>query len=50
PGPRYHVIGNHDTDGGYQREQTVAWWKMTARYYSFDHAGTHFVVLDGNDR
>lgn len=50
PGPRYHVLGNHDTDGGYQREQTVAWWKMPARYYSFDQAGTHFVVLDGNDR
>lgn len=50
PGPRYHVLGNHDTDGGYKRDQTVAWWKMPARYYSFDQAGLHFVVLDGNDR
>ncbi|MFT5854480.1 MAG: 3',5'-cyclic AMP phosphodiesterase CpdA, partial [Verrucomicrobiales bacterium] len=50
PGPRYHVLGNHDTDGGYKREQTVAWWKMSARYYSFDQPGVHFVVLDGNDR
>ena len=49
-GPRYHVLGNHDTDGGYKREETVAWWKMTARYYSFDRSGVHFVVLDGNDR
>lgn len=50
PGPRYHVLGNHDTDGGYKREQTVAWWGMKARYYSFDRSGVHFVVLDGNDR
>lgn len=50
PGPRYHVLGNHDTDGGYQREQTVAWWKMPARYYAFDKAGIRFIVLDGNDR
>ncbi len=50
PGARYHVLGNHDTDGGYQREDTVTWWKMPARYYSFDRSGVHFVVLDGNDR
>ena len=49
-GPRYHVLGNHDTDGGYKREQTVAWWGMKARYYSYDRSGVHFVVLDGNDR
>ena len=49
-GPRYHVLGNHDTDGGYKREQTVAWWKMPARFYSFDQGGLHFVILDGNDR
>jgi len=49
-GPRYHVLGNHDTDGGYERAQTVAWWKMKSRYYSFDRSGVHFVVLDGNDR
>ena len=48
-GGRYHVLGNHDTDGGYKREQTVAWWKMPSRYYSFDRGGVHFVVLDGND-
>ncbi|MDG2125983.1 MAG: metallophosphoesterase, partial [Verrucomicrobiales bacterium] len=48
--PRYHVLGNHDTDGGYKREETVKWWGMPARYYSFDQGGMHFVVLDGNDR
>jgi 3',5'-cyclic AMP phosphodiesterase CpdA len=50
PGPRYHVLGNHDTDGGFKREQTVEWWGMKDRFYSFDQGGIHFVVLDGNDR
>ena len=49
-GPRYHVIGNHDTDGGYTREQTVSYYGMLARYYSFDHEALHVVVLDGNDK
>jgi len=49
-GPRYHVIGNHDTDGGFTREQTVAFWGMDSRFYSFDRSGVHFVVLDGNDK
>ena len=48
-GPRFHVLGNHDMDGGYKREQTVEFYKMPARYYSFDHSGIHFVVLDAND-
>jgi len=50
PGPRYHVLGNHDTDGGYQRADTVAWWGMAARYYAFEQGGVKFIVLDGNDR
>ncbi len=49
-GPRYHVLGNHDTDGGFSREQTVAWWKMPSRYYAFEQSGIKFIVLDGNDR
>ena len=58
-GPRYHVIGNHDTDGdgrirpdrayAFTREQTMAYWEMERRFYSFDLGGIHFVVLDGND-
>ena len=49
-GPQYHVLGNHDTDGGYSREQAVKFLGMPARYYSFDLAGFHFVILDANDR
>lgn len=49
PGKKYHVIGNHDMDGGFSREQVVEYWNMEGRYYSFDLQGFHFVVLDGND-
>lgn len=48
-GPSYHILGNHDTDGGYSREETMKFWGMKRRYYSFDHSGFHFVILDGND-
>lgn len=48
-GPKYHLLGNHDTDGGFTREQAMEFWGMKSRYYSFDQAGYHFVVLDGND-
>lgn len=48
-GPRYHVIGNHDTDEGHSRDETVAFYGMPANHYSFDSHGLHFVVLDGND-
>jgi len=48
-GQSYHILGNHDTDGGFSRKQAMAFWKMPERYYSFDHSGYHFIVLDGND-
>lgn len=57
--PRYHVLGNHDMDGdgrnrpdeayAFTREETMAYWGMEKRYFSFDVKGVHFVVLDGND-
>ncbi|MFD1768334.1 metallophosphoesterase family protein [Sphingobacterium suaedae] len=49
-GDAFHVLGNHDTDGGYSAEQTLTFWQMPARYYSFDKNGFHFVVLDGNEK
>ena len=49
-GPRYHVLGNHDTDGGFTRKQTLEFWGSKDKYYSFDLDGYHFVVLDGNDK
>jgi 3',5'-cyclic AMP phosphodiesterase CpdA len=50
PGPKFHVLGNHDTDGGFTREQIMAFWGMKERYYSFDLGGFHFVMLDSNDQ
>jgi 3',5'-cyclic-AMP phosphodiesterase len=48
-GPRHHVIGNHDMDGGFRREQTVECYGMPGRFYDFDFGGVRFLVLDGND-
>jgi len=50
PGPRHHVIGNHEMDGGFTREQVVEYFGMPTKYYSFDANGFHFIVLDGNDK
>ncbi len=57
--PRYHVLGNHDMDAlersypveayAFARQQTMEFWGMQARYFSWDVKGLHFVVLDGND-
>ena len=49
PGPKYHLLGNHDMDGGFTRQQTMNFYGMQTRYYSFDLKGFHFVFLDGND-
>jgi 3',5'-cyclic AMP phosphodiesterase CpdA len=48
-GHRYHVIGNHDMDGGFKREQTVEWYGMPGRFYAIEHCGVRILVLDGND-
>ena len=49
PGEKRHVLGNHDMDGGFSRDDAVKYLGVSARYYSFDKKGVHFVVLDGND-
>lgn len=49
-GARYHVIGNHDMDGGFTCDQVVTFWKAEAKYYSFEMKGYHCVVLDGNEK
>ncbi len=45
-----HVIGNHDTDAGYKKEQVVSVWVMPNRYYSKEVNGIWFIILDGNDK
>ncbi|MFD2905092.1 metallophosphoesterase family protein [Sphingobacterium anhuiense] len=49
-GEKHYVLGNHDTDGGFSKEQALAFWGATNPYYSFDKNGFHFVVLDGNEK
>lgn len=49
-GEKYHILGNHDMDHGFSKEQTMAFWGMPKKYYSFDKKGVHFIVLDGNDQ
>jgi len=48
-GARYHVLGNHDMDHGFTRDQTEAFYGMPGKYYSFNQKGVHFIVLDGNE-
>ncbi len=48
-GCQCHVIGNHEMDGGFTREQVVEFFGMPAKHYSFDKNGVHIIVLDGND-
>ena len=45
-----HVIGNHDTDGGYTFEQLLDAWSMNRRYYARDVGGLRLIVLDANER
>jgi predicted phosphodiesterase len=49
-GPKYHVFGNHDNDGGFSDEDVIRFWNSPGRYYSFDCNGFHFVVLFGNEK
>ncbi|KKO90026.1 alkaline phosphatase [Sphingobacterium sp. Ag1] len=49
-GKKHYVLGNHDTDGGFTKQQALAFWDATSPYYSFDNKDFHFVVLDGNEK
>jgi predicted phosphodiesterase len=54
PGPRYHVLGNHDMDS-ITKEQFLpavvnSGIDPALTWFSFDRAGCHFVVLDANFR
>lgn len=47
PGKKYHVLGNHEMDGG-DKKALVDKQGMPGNYYSFDAGGYHFVVLDAS--
>jgi hypothetical protein len=48
-GPRYHVLGNHDMDGGFTSTQTCAFLGSPAPYYAFTAGPIRGVVLNGNE-
>src|SRR5690606_30087072 len=48
-GSKYHVIGNHDNDGGFSHDEVVQFWNAADKYYSFDLNGYHFIILNGNE-
>jgi 3',5'-cyclic-AMP phosphodiesterase len=50
PGPKYHVIGNHEMDGGTSLAQALDYRNMESSYYQFKQNGFQFIVLDGNDK
>lgn len=47
PGPRYHVLGNHDMEGT-TKEHIMQFQGQKEKYYSFDCGDYHFIVLDTN--
>ncbi len=49
-GDKYHVIGNHEMDGGFSRKDVIDFWDIPKSYYSVDKNGFHIIVLDGNDK
>ncbi|BDS06599.1 hypothetical protein NT6N_16390 [Oceaniferula spumae] len=45
-----HVIGNHDTDGGYTQQQCMQFLGLEKPYYSTEVEGLRVIVLDGNEK
>ncbi|MBK8946258.1 MAG: metallophosphoesterase [Ignavibacteriae bacterium] len=50
PGEKYHVIGNHEMDGGTSLNKALDYRNMKSSFYSFSKNGFKFIVLDGNDK
>ena len=49
PIPSLHVMGNHDLDEGYTKEQVIQTFGMPAAYYAQVIQGIRILVLNGND-
>ena len=50
PGEKYHVIGNHEMDGGTSLQEAIEYRGMERSYYSFEKNGFLFLILDCNDK
>lgn len=46
-GPKYHVLGNHDTEH-YGKKKCMEFLGQKDKYFSFDCGNYHFIVLDTN--
>jgi Icc protein len=44
-----HVLGNHDMDEGFSKEEAAKTFGMPAFYYSLELDSIKLIVLDGND-
>ena len=49
PGRHFHVLGNHDSDGGYSVDEVCKAYGMKSAYYRVEVAGIIMIVLNGND-
>ena len=45
----FHVLGNHDLDEGFTKQDCLGAWKMPAHYYSRALEGLKLIFLDGNE-
>lgn len=48
-GKHFHVLGNHDSDGGYSVDEVCRAYGMESSYYSVEIAGIRMIFLNGND-
>ena len=46
----FHVLGNHEIDGGHSFQDVAKIWGMKGRYYTENINGLDLIVLDGNER
>lgn len=49
PHTKLHVLGNHDSEKRFPREEVVKFWGAIGKYYSLNLNDYHIVVLDGNE-
>ncbi len=45
----FHVLGNHDMDEGFTKENCLKSWGIPSSYYTKEVSGLKMIVLDGND-
>ena len=46
----FHVLGNHEIDGGHSFDQVAMLWGMKGRYYSENINGLDLIVLDATEK